>query len=110
MVKRFQEAVEVVVDDASPDPDHPAPRSFRWRGRGYEVLAVLGHWREDASYWAARSLEVPQRDLWRVEARRGSGGTGPREIRASGPVPRPAPGVFELVRETGAWRLQRVWD
>lgn len=95
MAKRVRDTIEVVVDEASRDPDHPAPRAFRWQGRRYEVMTVLGHWREDASYWAGRGLEVPQRDLWRVEARRGA---------------RPASSVFELVRETGAWSLHRVWD
>jgi hypothetical protein len=95
MVKRFREPVDVVTDGASLDPAHPAPRSFRWRRRTYVVVSVLGHWREDAGYWTARGLEVPQRDLWRVEARRTGG---------------PSAGVFELVRETDDWRLQRLWD
>lgn len=66
---------------------------FRWRGRTYRVLAVLGHWREDAGYWSGGGIEIPQRDLWRVEALGGG-----------------APGVYELVCESGAWRLDRIWD
>jgi hypothetical protein len=58
------------------------------------VVSVLGHWREDAAYWAGGGIEVPQRDLWRVEARNGT----------------PTRGVYELVSEGEAWRLDRVWD
>lgn len=93
MTKRLREAVEVSTA-AGGDPAHPAPRAFRWRGRSYRVVTVLGHWREDAGYWTARGVAVPQRDLWRVEGRGGGQGAG----------------VFELVRETDSWRLDRVWD
>jgi hypothetical protein len=55
------------------------------------VCAVLGHWREDAGYWVGGGVEIPQRDLWRVD-------TGQ------------AGGVYELVCEQGRWRLDRVWD
>lgn len=87
MSKRYREPVEVVGDDEG-------PVRFRWRGATYRVMSVLGHWREDAGYWAGGGIEVPQRDLWRVEARNGS----------------PARGIYELVSENGAWRLDRVWD
>ena len=89
MAKRFREAIEVTTTD---DPTWPAPAAFRWRGSAYRVLAVLGHWREDAGYWVGGGVEIPQRDLWRVEARNG------------------ATGVYELVCEDGRWRLDRVWD
>lgn len=88
MSKRYREAVEVEPGDRG------APASFRWRGSTYRVLAVLGHWREDAGWWEGGGMAVPQRDLWRVEARNG----------------RPASGVYELVAEDGGWRLGRVWD
>jgi hypothetical protein len=87
MTKRFRETVTVTEDAAR-------PAAFRWRGASYRVVAVLGHWREDAGYWSGAGVEVPQRDLWRVEARNGT----------------PVTGVFELVHEAGAWRLDRVWD
>jgi hypothetical protein len=93
MSKRFREHVEV-DPPAAGGPGAP-PETFCWRGAAYRVLAVLGHWREDAGYWAGGGIEVPQRDLWRVEA---------------GAAGRPRRGVFELVREEGAWRLERVWD
>lgn len=91
MTKRFDEDLEVVGE---PDAlGETVPRAFRWRGARYEVATVLGHWREDAAWWGGAGLAVPQRDLWRVEAR------GPR-----------AGGVYELVHEPGGWRLHRVWD
>lgn len=82
MAKRYQESIEVAANGAG-------PTRFSWRGGTYRVLAVLGHWREDAGYWSGACMEVPQRDLWRVEARGG---------------------VYELVREADAWHLVRVWD
>ena len=90
MSKRYREAVEVVDDGAGGG----APARFEWRGSTYRVTSVLGHWREDAAYWAGGGIEVPQRDLWRVAARNGT----------------PAEGIYELVSEAGAWRLDRVWD
>ncbi|MEX2621538.1 MAG: DUF6504 family protein [Egibacteraceae bacterium] len=82
MAKRYREPVEVDVDVGG-------PTRFAWRGGSYRVVTVLGHWREDAGYWSGARLEVPQRDLWRVEAHGG---------------------IYELVREAGVWRLDRVWD
>jgi len=77
--------------------DGEAPVAFTWRGHDYTVLAVLGHWREDAGWWRTadgRSVRIEQTDLWRVEARN------------SGPTH----GVYELVERAGEWRLDRVWD
>lgn len=88
MTKRFREAVTVTTGG------HDAPAAFRWRGAVYRVVAVIGHWREDAGYWSGGGIAVPQRHLWRVEACNGT----------------PASGVYELVCEDGAWRLDRVWD
>lgn len=87
MTKRYRETVEVMSDEQG-------PVRFSWRGSTYRVTSVLGHWREDAAYWSGGGIEVPQRDLWRVEARNG----GPNR------------GVYELVSEGDAWRLDRVWD
>lgn len=88
VTKRFREAVEVRSDQDA------APLAFRWRGSSYRVTGVLGHWREDAGFWSGGGVEVPQRDLWRVEARKGS----------------PSSGVYELVHESGSWHLDRIWD
>jgi hypothetical protein len=112
--KRYREAVEILSGSFPPDPpgtvppDRPGtvppgtaapedtrpPVGFVWRGATYRVVAVLGHWREDSGYWTGGGVEIPQRDLWRVEARNGT----------------PATGVYELVCEQGVWRLDRVWD
>ena len=94
MTKRYREPVDVRL--AGDRADASAPAGFTWRGGRYTVLAVLGHWREDAAWWAGGGVEVPQRDLWRVEARNGT--------------PTAPPGVYELVCQDGSWRLDRVWD
>lgn len=98
MTKRYREPVDVTVD-RDPSGGRPGdacrPALFRWRGSLYRVLAVHGHWREDAGYWAGAGIEVPQRDLWRVEARNG--------------IPS-STGVYELVHEGRHWRLDRIWD
>jgi hypothetical protein len=99
MSKRYREAVEVVGSDEG-------PVGFSWRGSHYKVISVLGHWREDAGYWAGGGIEVPQRDLWRVEARNGT----PSRVPSSSVSDRACGGVYELVSEAGAWRLDRVWD
>ena len=91
MTKRYREHVDVTV---TPHDDLGQPTRFAWRGSTYTILSVLGHWREDAGYWSGGGIAVPQRDLWRVEARNGT----------------PNKGVYELVCEDEAWRLDRVWD
>lgn len=101
MTKRYRERIQVSV--AARTGDAPVPRTFRWRGRPYQVLAVIGYWREDGGYWAGGGVEIPQRDLWRVEASRRS---PPETTRPGGA----GHGVYELVRESGAWTLDRVWD
>ena len=100
MTKRYREAVDVSHTE-------DGPVTFAWRGSTYRVLTVLGHWREDAAYWAGGGIEVPQRDLWRVEARNGTPSQR-RSRSVSGSAP--GGGVYELVCESGAWRLDRVWD
>lgn len=103
MTKRYREQVTVVAgaDGGGPASDPggapappSAPAAFSWRGTTYRVVTVLGHWREDGGYWAGGGVEIPQRDLWRLEARNGT----------------PVTGVYELVHEQGVWRLDRVWD
>ncbi len=96
MTKRYREAIEVLTEQVlvQIDAGPPPPTSFVWRGGRYRVLHVLGHWREDAAYWSGGGVEIPQRDLWRVEAQNGT----------------PVRGIYELVSEPGGWRLDRVWD
>jgi hypothetical protein len=104
--KRYRENVDVTV---APQDGVGKPARFAWRGSTYAVVSVLGHWREDAGYWSGGGIAVPQRDLWRVEARR---------VRArANPTPTggdrygaSARGVYELVCEDDTWRLDRVWD
>lgn len=85
------------------------PEAFAWRGRWYQVQAVLGHWYERTPWWRAvldssqagavlslASVEQEQ-EIWRVEAaplRTGRGGAG---------------GVFDLAKGC-RWRLIRMAD
>jgi hypothetical protein len=92
MARRIGEPID--VSPAGAGERASPPRRFRWRGAHFDVVTVLGHWREDAAYWSGGGVDIPQRDLWRVEARNGG----------------PSAGVFELVLEHGRWRLDRVWD
>jgi hypothetical protein len=96
VTKRYRETLETV--ELATDEDGAAPRTFRWRGHRYEVVSVLGHWREDPGWWRrpdGRPVRIEQTDMWRVEARNGHPGRG---------------GVYELVRRDGTWKLDRVWD
>ena len=97
MSKRYREPLDEVELVTGVDGGSTAPTAFRWRGKRYRVVSVLGHWREDEGWWR-RADGVPTRieptDLWRVEARNGA----------------PTQGVYELVRRGGDWRLDRVWD
>lgn len=93
MTRRYREPLEDVRRDGAAD----APTAFRWRGRTYRVVQVLGHWREDPGWWRradGRPVRIEQSDLWRVEAHDGT----------------PAGGVYEIARHGHAWRLERVWD
>jgi hypothetical protein len=114
MTKRIHEPVEVL--HRRDELGEVVPRAFRWRGRRYAITAVLGHWREDAAWWSGPGLSVPQRDLWRVEARRGHP-AGASDTAARDVAPRPrradgdtAAGVYELACDPEGWRLDRVWD
>lgn len=86
------------------------PEQFLWKGRLYQVRAVLGRWRERRDWWGEErppsrpgpdgvlELVVPEQEVWRVEASRG------RCFE---------PGVYELARNDGAeprWRLVQVGD
>ena len=110
MTKRYREAVEVELDGT----ERAAPTAFRWRGGHYRVLSVLGFWREDGGWWAGGGgIEIPQRDLWRLEAGNGDSSrcepderTGVRAGRGVVPVS----GIYELLHEGGTWKLDRVWD
>lgn len=95
MTKRYREALESV--ELSRDLARPGPTAFRWRDELYQVIQVLGHWREDPGWWRrpdGHAIRIEQTDLWRVEARNGT----------------TTRGVYELVLRAGEWCLDRVWD
>jgi len=80
------------------------PQVFRWRGRRYVVGSVLAHWVETGAWWrstpigspvtsAASELSDPERQMWRVEALRGT-----------------SSGVFDLCRDDTGWSLRGVHD
>ncbi len=94
-VRRYDDPVEVRKGWVS-GPGHvgEGPEQFLWRGRLWQVRAVLAHWVETGSWWqstGARAVigseeseaeEAPravtpdllaERELWRVEASRGPG-------------------------------------
>jgi hypothetical protein len=93
--KRYLEVLDEVETN---EEDTATPASFRWRGRRYRVVRVIGHWREDPGWWRrpdGEPVQILQSDLWRVEARNG----------------RPASqGIYELVHRDDEWRLDKVWD
>lgn len=72
------------------------PLRFCWRGRRYEVRALLAHWVEAVPWWVDRaSGQAPaQRQVWRVEA-----------ISSTG-----ISGVYDLARACDGWSLERVID
>jgi hypothetical protein len=119
MTKRYREPLDEVelgeLDEVASEDAPPA--SFRWRGQHYQVLQVLGHWREDPGWWRRTDgtpMRIEQTDLWRVEAGRGPR-VGPGGTNGVGLGRRmrngvPTRGVYELVRRGEAWRLDRVWD
>lgn len=103
MTKRYRETLdEVLLTEDDPTAHRAAhPHEFAWRGHRYQVLQVLGHWREDPGWWRrpdGQPIRIEQTDMWRVEAR---DGRSPN---------RRASGVYELVRRGDTWRLDRVWD
>lgn len=75
MVVRCEESIEVraplggTLDPGSAGP----PDSFLWRGRLYQVRAVLGQWQEEHPWWRQRGefdrpLASRDRRVWRVRA------------------------------------------
>ncbi len=99
------------------------PEQFVWRGRLWKVHAVLAQWTETGPWWQSGdaravlgdepatgdagdtgaatglSLDLAEREVWRVEAGRG------RAVEAGR-------GVFDLVLDwaDGGWRLTRCLD
>jgi hypothetical protein len=106
MTKRYREPLDE-VELAELAGEEAPPAAFRWRGQRYQVLQVLGHWREDPGWWRRTDgapVRIEQTDLWRVEA---GHRVGPGRRMSNGV---PTRGVYELVRRGETWRLDRVWD
>jgi hypothetical protein len=103
VTKRYDEPIEV-----RGIPGEGAPRSFRWRGRRYDVDQHLGSWREGGEWWdGARARD---REYHRLLAR-------PADAFATGDVDadgflRSVAAVYDvyLDRARGDWRITRVWD
>jgi hypothetical protein len=100
-MRRYDDPVETRMGQVS---GQEGPEQFLWRGRLWKVRAVLAHWVETGPWWqsvGARAVigsdepaapvigqETPggdtgrgadllgERELWRVEAGRGSAGDG----------------------------------
>ena len=102
LARRYAAATDVERRD-------DAPAAFTWRGRRYAVVAVLDHWWETTAWWAAPpdsgsgagTVGDDEREVWRVEARRG--GTGPSRGTSA---------VVELcfAWSTGVWTVDTVFD
>ena len=114
-MRRYDDPVEVRKGWVT-GPGHvgEGPEQFLWRGRLWQVRAVLAHWVETGSWWqstGARAVigsEEPEgsptvdllapdllaeRELWRVEASRGRTDSG---------------GVFDLSFDWGEGHWQLV--
>jgi Family of unknown function (DUF6504) len=113
-VRRYDDPVEVRKGWVS-GPGHvgEGPEQFLWRGRLWQVRAVLAHWVETGSWWQSTGARavigseehcsdevqadvkadlLAERELWRVEASRGRTDSG---------------GVFDLSFDwaEGHWQL-----
>jgi Family of unknown function (DUF6504) len=117
-MRRYDDPVETRMGLVS---GMEGPEQFLWRGRLWKVRAVLAHWVETGPWWQSGSaravigseepagagsvdLRSPdllgERELWRVEAGRGTG-TGPDGETV------PDGGVFDLAFDwsDGRWAL-----
>ena len=97
-MRRYDDPVEVRKGWLS-GPGHvgEGPEQFLWRGRLWQVRAVLAHWVETGSWWQSTGEAtapdlLAERELWRVEASRGRADAG---------------GVFDLSFDwaEGHWQL-----
>lgn len=112
-MRRYVDPVEVRrgwVED--PGGGQEAPEQFLWRGRLWQVRAVLAHWVETGPWWQSSTVRavvgsddpaetaqqravlgdlLGEREMWRVEAARG----------------RDHDGVFDLSFDwsAGSWQL-----
>lgn len=131
-MRRYDDPVETRMGQVS---GIEGPEQFLWRGRLWKVRAVLAHWVETGSWWqsgGARAVigsDEPgsdpaegstrtvgadllgERELWRVEAGRGSGGRPGGGVGVGvgdgDEMPGDGGGVFELAFDwsDGRWAL-----
>ncbi|KRF07370.1 hypothetical protein ASG88_00490 [Nocardioides sp. Soil777] len=110
-MRLYDDPVEVRRGEAE------GPDQFLWHGRLWKVRSVLAHWVETAPWWQSTGARavigsddpgdtlttgstgtdlLVERELWRVEAGRGSGATGSERS-----------GVFDLSFSwtDGSWQL-----
>lgn len=103
-MRQYDDPVEVRRGDTE-DPDQ-----FLWRGRLWKVRAVVAHWVETGPWWQAATGSgaqatsvdlVAERELWRVEAGRGSASAAQESY-----------GVFDLSFDwtDGRWQLVGCLD
>ena len=95
MSRHRRSPIQVAVDATG------APVRLRWRGRRYEVRAVLARWVEATPWWHALRATgstpasgPPRCEVWRVEVVERTGTSG----------------VLDLVQVADRWRLLRVID
>jgi hypothetical protein len=110
-MRQYDDPVEVRRGEAE-DPDQ-----FLWRGRLWKVRTVVAHWVETGPWWQgthddaqpAASDLVAERELWRVEAGRGSGAR--RSVRTAA-GDEDTYGVFDLSFDwtDGRWQLVGCLD
>jgi hypothetical protein len=112
-MRQYDDPVEVRRGEAE-DPDQ-----FLWRGRLWKVRAVVAHWVETGPWWqgvghtddrpsgdtssapGTASVLLADRELWRVEAGRGSASAAQESY-----------GVFDLSFDwtDGRWQLVGCLD
>ena len=105
MAKRYDETIEVSIDDSS-WADERVPVAFSWRGKRYYVDERLSSWREAGQWW----VSPEEREYFRVVAHpAGSPATG--ELDADGFIVNNS-SVYDIYRDrlNGSWRMGRVWD
>ena len=123
-MRRYDDPVEVRRGWVE-GPAHrgEGPEQFLWRGRLWQVRAVLAHWVETGSWWQSTGARavigseeagegsggapdlLAERVLWRVEAGRGPGRPAP--VGGEGGPEPDGGGVFDLSFDwtDGRWQL-----
>ena len=97
MVRRYGE--EVLVKPAQPvGDDEDQPASFLWRGRLYVVRDVLGHWRENTSWWASPAARAVHGE--------GSSHPGDEPAGAADPGTSRSSSRTALCTEREVWRVE----